>query len=568
MRQLRQGDNTISEYFTKLRIIWDELENSRLDPICKCKGFCKVSDTIVQRKIEDHAMQFFRGLNDQYGNIKLHVLLMDLIPSILKIWSYVLQQGTQLMGSNVVLNNLDTRNVAIVNATINTNTSTYNFCGKPGHIESTCYKKNGFPNNKGGKHTCFVTSDKNNNIWHKRLGHLSDRRLDILRSQYNYIDSRKEHCDVCHMSQQKKLPFSNIEYCANKYFDIIHVDIWGPSRTPSLHGNRYFLTIIDDSSRFTWVDLMRNKSKTRTHLIHFVNYVENQFETKIKIIRSDNGQEFKMNDFFNSKGIVHQTSCVETPEQNGIDERKHQHSLNVTGALIFQSNISTCFWSYALVHVAFLINVTPTPFLKNCTPHEKLYNNSYNFRNLKFFGCLCYMQTISAKRSKVEPRARSGIFFGFSPHTKGYVVFDLKSHAIKVSCNVLFYEDVFPNCYNINDTITDSNIFLPINEPCNSSFDCDDHIENFEYYEQPDNNISTEQATCPEIPQRNSTRTKSIPTYLKDYHTDLACIKTTKYPIQSYISLSRLSTRFQQVTISIDNNHEPKTYKEVVQDIN
>ena len=80
---------------------------------------------------------------------------------------------------------------------------------------------------------------------------------------------------------------------------------------------------------------MQNKSETRTHLVNFINLVENQFETKVQIIRSDNSNEFKMNSFFDSKGIIHQTTCVETPEQNGIAERKHQHLLNVARALIF-----------------------------------------------------------------------------------------------------------------------------------------------------------------------------------------------------------------------------------------
>jgi len=102
-----------------------------------------------------------------------------------------------------------------------------------------------------------------------------------------------------------------------------------------------------------------------------INLVENQFETKVKIVRSDNGNEFKIHDLFNSKGIIHQTTCVETPEQNGIAKRKHEHLLNITRALIFQSKIYTCFGSYSLIHVAFLINITPTSFLKNCTPHEK-----------------------------------------------------------------------------------------------------------------------------------------------------------------------------------------------------
>jgi len=80
---------------------------------------------------------------------------------------------------------------------------------------------------------------------------------------------------------------------------------------------------------------MLTKSKTRIHIENFIAYVKNQFENSVKIIRTDNGEKIAMKMFFSSKGIIHQTTCVETPEQNGIAERKHQHILNVTQALIF-----------------------------------------------------------------------------------------------------------------------------------------------------------------------------------------------------------------------------------------
>jgi len=81
--------------------------------------------------------------------------------------------------------------------------------------------------------------------------------------------------------------------------------------------------IINNHSRFTRVYIMQNKSETRKHLLSFINYVETHFDVKVKTIRSDNGREFTMTDYFNSKGIVHQTTCNETPKQNGIAERKH-----------------------------------------------------------------------------------------------------------------------------------------------------------------------------------------------------------------------------------------------------
>jgi len=124
--QLKQGAHTISEYFTKLRIIWDALENFRPNPVCRCKGSCKVSKYIAQRKSEDKTMQFLRGLNEQYGNIKSHVLLMEPLPSISKIFSYVLQQERQLMGNNMI-SNLENKVVAIAT---NVTTCFFFFAGK------------------------------------------------------------------------------------------------------------------------------------------------------------------------------------------------------------------------------------------------------------------------------------------------------------------------------------------------------------------------------------------------------------------------------------------------------
>jgi len=73
---LNQGDLSVTDYFTKLRIIWDELDHFRLDPICSCTK----PSLIIQRKREDQAMQFLRGLNDQYNNVKAHILLMEPVP--------------------------------------------------------------------------------------------------------------------------------------------------------------------------------------------------------------------------------------------------------------------------------------------------------------------------------------------------------------------------------------------------------------------------------------------------------------------------------------------------------
>jgi len=166
---------------------------------------------------------------------------------------------------------------------------------------------------------------------------------------------------------------------------LIHVDIWGPYSIPSVHGHKYFLTIVGDYSRYTWIFLLKHKSEVVKAFENFVVFVQSQFETAIKIIKIDNETEFFMTNFFVNKGIVHQTSCVNTPQQNSIVERKHGHLLDVARALMIQSHLPKIYWSYFVIHVAHIINMLPTPVLNYSSSREILYKTDANFNGLKVF---------------------------------------------------------------------------------------------------------------------------------------------------------------------------------------
>lgn len=139
----------------------------------------------------------------------------------------------------------------------------------------------------------------NIDLWHCRMGHLHISKLSILHNLVHSITFNKHlHCAVCPTAKQHRLSFPISETRAFKIFDIVHCDIWEPYSVPSIDGSIYFPTIVDDYSRMTWTYLMREKSQTRPIIHSFNHMIQTQFDCKIKVLRSDNGSEFHMNDFF------------------------------------------------------------------------------------------------------------------------------------------------------------------------------------------------------------------------------------------------------------------------------
>lgn len=133
-------------------------------------------------------------------------------------------------------------------------------------------------------------------VWHRRLGHLSSKTQNLLSSSVPGIYvSDFNHCNICPLAKQTRLPFP---ISTHAIFEIIHCDILGPHHTESISGARYFLTIVDDYSRATWVYLMSNKSETLPILQSFIKFITNQFDKRVKKIQSDNGEEFDMKVFF------------------------------------------------------------------------------------------------------------------------------------------------------------------------------------------------------------------------------------------------------------------------------
>ena len=322
---------------------------------------------------------------------------------------------------------------------------------------------------------------------------------------------------------------------------------------------------MDDFSRHTWVHLMKNKSETRNLLQHFVIHIKNQFAKSIKTIRTDNGKELCWNDFYDKNGIIHKSSCNETPQQNSIVERKHQHILNVIRCIMFQSNLPNAYWYFAILHSVYLINRFSSPVIQNRSPYELLYKCMPVLADIKVIGCLCFASTLEQNRHKFDPRAHKCIFLGYKQGVKGYIVMDIHSREIYVSRNVVFYETRFCDMKNRNSqpsqpiTREEDDFMMYLNDgleqPEESHFEREEQRQN-------ENNVIHDDL-------RRSTRIRRPYTYMEDYHHQMMVASCNKnlnskvhYPFDFVISYNKLSDKQLKYTLSLSSQIEPRNFEE------
>ncbi|KAG8497017.1 hypothetical protein CXB51_008247 [Gossypium anomalum] len=224
-------------------------------------------------------------------------------------------------------------------------------------------------------------------------------------------------------------------------------DLWGASRVKNITGARWFITFIDDHTRVCWVYLLKEKSETPKVFQHFHSMVRTQFNSTIHTLHTDNGREYfnsVLSPYLSDQSIIHQSSCPDTPQQNGISERKNRHLLAVARAIMFTMNVPKYLWGEAVLTACHLINRMPSKVLNFQTPLNTLLKSFPLFRvpNLpaKIFGCKVFVHNHQPNQSKLDPRAHTCIFIGYSPTQKGYKCYSPTLRRMFVSRDVTFFE--------------------------------------------------------------------------------------------------------------------------------
>ena len=393
-------------------------------------------------------------------------------------------------------------------------------------------------------------------------------------------------------------------------FDLVHSDVW-TSPCMSRENHKYFVTFIDEKSKYTWLTLLPTKDRVLEAFTNFQNYVTNHFNAKIKILRSDNGGEYTSLAFkqhLNKHGIIHQTSCPYTPQQNGVAERKNRHLMEVARSMMFHTNVPKRFWGDAVVSACYLINRTPTKILSDLSPFEVLNKIKPSLNHLRVFGCVCYVLKPGELRNKLEAKSIKGMFIGYSITQKGYKCYDPETRKVMVSRDVKFVETKgyydeknweslkdlsqstsdratnlrmileklgLENLQASNQRSTSPEESIPREEeenlaPESPSDDTNDLDNEYGEEEEGLNSLGseTESNTQENVPQdenvvhlRRSERLKQPPSNWRNtrvYYNNMA----VAHPIQAVCTLAHFPSEHQAYLTQVDSHWIPQTYEE------
>jgi transposase InsO family protein len=302
------------------------------------------------------------------------------------------------------------------------------------------------------KHQVHPTADDTTELWHRRMGHTSFRKIkdlkdkDIVRGMENgKISATGETCDCCLQMKGTRLKFNKGERLrATGKLDLIHTDVCGPMRVKSAGGALYVLTFLDDYSRKSDIYLLKSKSEVFEKFKAYKARVERETGRLIKILRSDNGSEFKnnkMDSYMTESGIKREFTTVYTPQQNGGAERLNRTLIEKTRCLLKDAHMPEEFWGEAILTANFIRNHTQTKICGDFVPMELWSGRKPSVKYFRIFGCLAYATLPRPNwKGKFSPRALKGVFVGYDEGRKAYRIWSEEQQKILHSRDVRFVE--------------------------------------------------------------------------------------------------------------------------------
>ena len=415
-------------------------------------------------------------------------------------------------------------------------------------------------------------------LWHCRLGHPSFVKL---KETLPWLSLSEFQCESCELGKHHRSPYpSRTGPPTHHPFDLVHCDVWGPAPHPSPTGGKYYMVFVDDYTRVSWTYILKSRKEVLSRVQHFLLEIITQYATMVKVLRTDNALEFTqtaIEELCLAHGIVHQTTCPYTSQQNGVAERKHRHLLDMVRTLLLAMRVPQYLWCEAVLTATYLVNRLPSAALGGAIPLQRLTPAADLFSlPPRVFGCTAFVQDHTPGLSKLAPRAQKGVFVGYSWTQKGYRVYFPDRRQYVTLADVTFHEDVpyFTSTQSGEDLSSPSllpsvsgtlvtdlpptvPIPLPEASPSPASLPSDPSSEP----EPPSSPLSTGPATLsPPPPSPPPVSDLDLPIALRK-----GTRQCTQYPIAHHVSPARLSPSYQSFALAVITESIPKSYIEALQ---
>ncbi|GJZ16922.1 putative ribonuclease H-like domain-containing protein [Tanacetum coccineum] len=332
---------------------------------------------------------------------------------------------------------------------------------------------------QGGLTCLFVKVTLNeSHLWHRRLGHVNFKTMNklvkgnLVRGLPSKLFEINQTCVACQKGKQHRASCKTKTVSSiSQPLQMLHMDLFGPTFVKSLMKKMYCLVVTDDFSRFSWVFFLATKDETSEILKTFITGIENLIDLRVKVIRCDNGTEFKnrvMNQFCEMKGIKREFSVARTPQQNGVAERKNRTLIKAARTMLADSKLPTTFWAEAVNTTYYVQNRVLVIKPHNKTPYELFLGRKPSLSFMRPFRCLVKILNTIDHLGMFDGKADERLFVGYSTNIKAFRVFNSRTRIVEENLHVQFIENTpnvagtRPNWIFDIDALTNSMNYKPV----------------------------------------------------------------------------------------------------------
>ncbi|GJW38102.1 retrovirus-related pol polyprotein from transposon TNT 1-94 [Tanacetum coccineum] len=240
-----------------------------------------------------------------------------------------------------------------------------------------------------------------------------------------------------------------------KCLELLHMDLFGPSAVQSYRGNFYTLVIVDDYSRYTWTRFLKHKNEAFNYFEILSKKIQVQKGCPIKSIHTDHSREFdnvvQFGAFSDANGITHNFLAPHTPQLNGVVERKNWTLQEMSRTMLNEELIPQKFWCNAVDTSTYILNMILIRLFLGKTPYELFKGKKPSLEYFKVFGSKYFILNTKDYLTKFDPKSTKGIFLGYSPNSKAYIILNKETMRIEESLNVKFNESPPPKLPLLED---------------------------------------------------------------------------------------------------------------------